>query len=80
MDTKRILNYTVVFESAPEGGYVAVVPMLPGCASQGESLKEAKQNITDAIIGYIDVLREDGEEIPVEGHVSTDMVSVPLFA
>src|SRR3989338_4150342 len=37
-------GFTVVFESAPEGGYIVHVPSLPGCATQGETLSEAKEN------------------------------------
>ncbi len=59
-------SYTVVFEPAKEGGFVASVPALPGCYSEGETFEEAKKNIPDAIAGYIDVLKEDGDEIPRE--------------
>ncbi|OGL73400.1 hypothetical protein A3E39_03675 [Candidatus Uhrbacteria bacterium RIFCSPHIGHO2_12_FULL_60_25] len=59
-------SYTVVFEPAQEGGFVASVPALPGCYSEGETFEEAKRNIQDAIAGYINVLKEDGDEIPRE--------------
>ena len=36
-DKTTVLNYTVVFEEDPAGGYAVWVPELPGCASQGES-------------------------------------------
>jgi len=62
----RILSYTVVFDPAAEGGFVVSVPMLPGCMSQGETFEEAKRNIQDAIAGYLDVLKENGDEIPRE--------------
>ncbi len=39
MKKKASRSYTVFFEAAPEGGYVARVPMLPGCPTQGESLE-----------------------------------------
>ncbi len=42
---QKILNYTVVFQKEPEGGYTALVPMLPGCVSYGENLEEAKKMI-----------------------------------
>lgn len=59
-------RYTVVFAPAEEGGYVVTVPALPGCVSQGESLEEARAMIQDAIEGYLEVLLEDGQEIPIE--------------
>lgn len=81
MKSANILTYTVFFEPAPEGGYVASVPTLPGCFSQGETFEEAKENIKDAISGYLAVLREDNDEIPVEEdeHIAAT-VMVPLPA
>ena len=46
------------------GGYVVQVPSLPGCYSQGETVDEALDNIREAIELYIEVLQEDGKEIP----------------
>lgn len=66
MESTTIHQYTVFFESASEGGYVATVPALPGCMTQGETFEEAKKNIKDAIAGYIAVLREDGDAVPHE--------------
>ncbi len=46
------------------GGYVASVPSLPGCMSQGKSKEEALENIEDAIGGYLEVLKETGQPVP----------------
>ncbi|MBI3282993.1 type II toxin-antitoxin system HicB family antitoxin [Candidatus Curtissbacteria bacterium] len=62
----KVLKYTVVFEPVEEGGYVASVPSLPGCMSQGETFEEAVRMIKDAISGYLFVLKKQGEEIPRE--------------
>lgn len=62
----KILTYTVIFERAQEGGYIAYVPVLPGCVTQGETFEEAQENAKDAISGYLVVLREDGDEVPIE--------------
>lgn len=62
----KVLKYTVVFEPSEESGYVASVPALPGCLSQGETFEEAAKMIKDAISGYVAVLKEKGEEIPSE--------------
>lgn len=62
----KILKYTVVFEPSEQGGYVASVPALPGCMSQGDSFEEAVKMIKDAISGYLVVLKEKGSEIPKE--------------
>lgn len=81
MKSAKIFTYTVLFRKAKEGGYVASVPMLPGCMTQGETFEETEENIKDAITGYLDVLREEGEEIPFEGeeHIAAT-VAVPVKA
>jgi len=63
---KEILNFTVIFEPAEEGGFIIYVPALPGCYTQGETLDEAYRMAQDAILGYIKTLRELKEEIPQE--------------
>ncbi|MDJ0733125.1 MAG: type II toxin-antitoxin system HicB family antitoxin [Nostocaceae cyanobacterium] len=43
-----------MFSFDPEyESYVAEVPELPGCVSQGKNLDEAIENIKDAIRGYL---------------------------
>jgi predicted RNase H-like HicB family nuclease len=51
------LNVSV--SADPTGGYFAVVPALPGCGSQGDSEKEALENLDDAIMTVLEVLRQD---------------------
>lgn len=64
--TKKILEYTVVFEPADEGGYIAHVPTLNDCATQGETFEETVKNIKDAICGVISVMEVEGVEVPRE--------------
>ncbi len=63
---KNIYKYTIFIEPAEEGGYISYVPVLPDCFSQGETIEEVKKMTEDAIKGYIEVLIEEGEEIPRE--------------
>ena len=44
--------------------FVAEVPSLPGCISQGRTRNEALENIEEAITLYIEVLQDRGESIP----------------
>jgi predicted RNase H-like HicB family nuclease len=37
---------------APETGYWAEVPSLPGCVTQGETLDEVRAMIRDAVTGW----------------------------
>jgi predicted RNase H-like HicB family nuclease len=57
----------VIVEPAEEGGYIASVPSLPGCYSQGETWEEVITNIREAIEVYIEDVIANGEEIP-ENH------------
>jgi predicted RNase H-like HicB family nuclease len=57
-------TYTVVFEPAEEGGYIATCPALSGLTTQGETLEEARAMAIEAIEGYLEVLREEGRPIP----------------
>jgi len=67
---KEDLVYKVIFEQDVDGIYIAKVPALPGCFTQGDTFEEAKEYIKDAIIGYIEVLEELGEEIPLDNNDS----------
>ena len=59
-------SFTVVFESASEGGYVAHVPSLPGCSTQGETFEDAQKNAKEAIEGYLAVTNDLNEEVDLE--------------
>jgi len=61
------MTYTVVLLPAEERGYTVVVPALPGCVTEGDSLTEALLMAEDAIGGYLAVLADDGDPLPVEG-------------
>ena len=53
-----------VFITKEGDWYIADVPALPGCMSQGRTEKEALTNIRDAIRGYLEVLKEQNRETP----------------
>lgn len=57
-------RYTVLFEPAEEGGYVATCPALPGLVTEGDSLDQAREMVRDAIRGYLESLRTDGLPAP----------------
>ena len=42
-------EYTAIIEAAPEGGYWAICPEVPGANGQGETIEEAKNNLVEAI-------------------------------
>ena len=43
------IEMTAVFEPCDEGGYIAYIQEIPGINSQGETIDEAKENLTEAI-------------------------------
>ena len=60
------MRYTVVLEQEDDGGYVANVPALPGCVSQGDNRIEVLANIREAIELYVEDCRNSGDPIPSE--------------
>jgi predicted RNase H-like HicB family nuclease len=60
------MKYTVVLQRENDGGYVATVPALPGCVSQGDSREEALRNIEEAMELYLEDVKAAGEPIPTE--------------
>lgn len=42
-------EFTAIIEPAPEGGFWAVCPEVPGANGQGETVEEAKENLGQAI-------------------------------
>lgn len=61
------LTYPIVIEILPPedgGGFLALVPDLPGCMSDGESPEEAVANVQDAINSWIEAANDLGHPIP----------------
>jgi len=52
-------EYTAIIEVAPEGGYWAICPEVPGANGQGETVEEAKSSLKEAIQLILEDLRED---------------------
>ena len=55
------MRWTVVLEQEADGGFVATVPALPGCVSQGDSRDEAIANV-----GRLE--REHAHRSTIAGH------------
>jgi antitoxin HicB len=61
------LEYSVRIERLADsdgGGYLATVPDLPGCMSDGETPEEALKNVQEAITSWIESAREWKMDIP----------------
>src|SRR5947208_11362165 len=57
-------TYAFVFGPEPEGGYTVTCPTLPGLVTYGETLSEAEAMARDVMEGLIEIMIEQGEEIP----------------
>ncbi|MCW5881684.1 MAG: type II toxin-antitoxin system HicB family antitoxin [Anaerolineae bacterium] len=56
----------VILYPGEDGYWIAEVPSLPGCLSQGKTREEALANIREAIQGYVAALKDDGLAVPEE--------------
>jgi len=60
-------QFDVVLERDSEGFYVAHVPQLPGCHTQGKSLDEVMERIREAIALCLDVEGSGASELEFVG-------------
>jgi predicted RNase H-like HicB family nuclease len=68
------MKYRVLIEQDEDGMYVAEVPSLPGCISQGRTREQAVENIREAIAVYLESLEAHNEPIPPP--ISEEVVEV----
>ena len=68
------MRYRVLIEQDEDGVYVAEVPALPGCLSQGKTRGEAVDNIREAVTAYLESLKAHGEPIPPS--ISEEVIEV----
>ena len=52
-------EFTAIIDHAPEGGYWAICPEIPGANGQGETIAEAKNSLRQAIELILEDRRED---------------------
>ena len=55
------MRFNVIIEKDESGYFVAEVPALPGCFSQGKTLQEVKENIREAMEGWLEVMNEKAQ-------------------
>jgi predicted RNase H-like HicB family nuclease len=70
------MKFRIIINADEDGVFVATVPSLPGCVSQGATRSEALSNVREAIEGYLESLRERGEPIPPSIHEEVIDVAV----
>lgn len=72
------LNYNLILQKEPEGGYTVKVPALPGCITYGKTLEEAKIMAADAIKSYISSLVKHGESVPSDDTIFITSITLQL--
>lgn len=55
----KVLNFRVIIEQDADGVFIASVPALPGCHTQGSTYEEAIKNIKEAIELCLEVAKDD---------------------
>jgi antitoxin HicB len=75
----REVSYTVIFEPAEEGGYVAFCPALPGLVTEGETIEQTRDRVKEAIEGYLESLLKDGEPIPADKEIRLEPVKEQIL-
>ena len=63
MKTTKVVEgkFSVILREEEEGGYSVQCVELPGAISQGDTRKEALENIKEAIHGYLEAFPEETE-------------------
>ena len=70
------MKFRVVVKPDEDGVFVAEVPSLPGCISQGKTREEALRNVQEAIQVYLESLEAHGDPIPPP--ISEEFVEVEV--
>lgn len=70
------MRYAIVYRDEA-GNWIAEVPSLPGCVTQGETREQALENIRDAIALYLNDLDEENKELYQE-YIEPELVAVEM--
>ncbi|MFY9189556.1 MAG: type II toxin-antitoxin system HicB family antitoxin [bacterium] len=65
------LVYPACFYPCEEGGFTVIVPDLPGCVTEGDTLSDAVDMAVDAASGWLLDSVENNEPIPQASEIKT---------
>jgi predicted RNase H-like HicB family nuclease len=60
------MRQVILYPDREDGGWVAEVPSLPGCVSEGQTREEALANVREAIEAWVEAAKSLGREIPAD--------------
>lgn len=66
-------EYVVIYEQAPDGGWGAYLPDLPGVVALGQSRDEVAARIEEALAAYADEMRQLGRPLPTPVHTAATL-------
>jgi predicted RNase H-like HicB family nuclease len=71
MKTTKIAQgkFSVILRKEREGGYSVQCVELPGAISQGQTKKEALENIKEAIQGYLEAFPEEKQALNLKKEI-----------
>lgn len=72
------MRHAVVYQDE-DGMWVAEIPSLPGCISQGATKADAVRSIAEAAELWIESMKQLGEPIP-PSHGRVEVIPIPLSA
>lgn len=69
------MQLPIAIHKDPDSVYGVTVPDVPGCFSFGETLDEAVVNTKEAVLGHLETLLEDGEDVALGASTLEDLVA-----
>lgn len=67
----------VILHRDEDGVWIAEVPSLPGCVSQGATREEAIANVIEAVELWIETVKAQGRAVPTDD-LSATVALLPL--
>lgn len=64
MADKTVYKLPLVFEPQPEGGYTVTCPILPELITEGDTIAEALNNVSDALRAIVEACEDLGRPLP----------------
>lgn len=62
------MRQVLLYRDREDGGWVCVVPSLPGCVSQGATRVETLRNAREAVEAWIEAATALGRDVPPNSH------------
>lgn len=74
---RDVIKVPLVLTPQDEGGFTVTSPLLPELLTEGDTLKEALNNVQDAIRAVIELYEDLGRELP--DNLQQDSTKAPIY-